>query len=296
MMRVVLGGIVRRGLCAGVVAVAGFACQPRTATKAPSPKVGLRVTSGALARQHSRITHHIDLPFQLVQRGVSGTGIVLGFLQRLQTWGAVYASDVTYSLQMIYNGLAIECVSKITVDDGSPASAPDEATVEALDEGDADYTTTVKPWRPRTTSAWVIDRELVCEKHAQQVAVSTPRYANNYNAEIKRFMPPQAIPNDTTQIVYYDECTYRPSRRYVHRYEHFVVARFSPPDVEVIGRRYADVPLIHEQPLCHEIQLAPGQQLRQHVEADVHFPSEIVRDREYVPELVRPVESQGGEG
>jgi len=259
----------------------------------PSPRAGLRITTAQVAQQHSRQTSHVNVPFQLVAQGVNGTGILIAFLQRMETYGATYVSDVSYALQMTYNGTTVECVSKIDLDDGSRAVA---AAAAPEDDGGAEFTTTVKPWRPRTTDAWVVDRDMVCEQHAQQVAVAQPRYDNDYTAEIGRYIPPGQLPIETTAIMFYDQCSYQPNRRYVHRYEHFVQARFSPPDLGVIRRSYADLPLVPEPPLCHEIKLAPGQAPRHHIDADVHFPSAIIPDFENEVLLVPPVKSWGGEG
>lgn len=277
-----------------VIGIGCAACQTRTGATVPSPRAGLRITTAEVAQQHSRHARHANVPFQLVEQGVNGTGILLAFLQRVESYGAVYVSDVSYALQMTYNGTAVECVSKIELDDGSRSTAKVAAAPE--DDGGAEFTTTVKPWRPRATDTWVVDRDMVCQQHAQQVASAQPRYDNDYNAEIGRFIPPGHIPIETTAIVFYDQCAYQPNRRYVHRYEHFVKARFSPPDLDVIGRSYADLPLVHEPPLCHEIKLAPGQALRQHVDADLHYPTSIIPDFENEVLLVPPVKSVGGEG
>jgi hypothetical protein len=269
------------------------ACQSKPAGTVPSPRAGLRVTTPTVARQLSRHTQHVNVPFLLAEQGVNGTGLLIAFLQRMQIYGAIYVSDVSYALQMTYNGATVECVSKIDVLDGSRPAAVAEALPD--DQGDAEFITRVKPWRPRTTDAWVVDRDMVCEQHAQQVAAHEPRYENSYNAEIRRLMPPGYMPHEDTAIVFYDECAYRPNRRYVHRYEHFIQARFSPPDLEVIRRSYSDLPLVHEPPLCHEIKLAPGQPLRQHIDADVHYPSTIVPERENDPPILEPVPRSGGD-
>lgn len=267
-----------------------LACQTRNATTVPSPRLGLRLTTPEVARQLSRQSLRVDIAFDLAGRGVSGTGILLGFLQRMQTYRASYVSELSYALQMRYGGKDIECVSKIRVDDGRREAA--ERTTAAPDDdddGEVEYTTTIKPWRPRATDAWVVDREMVCKKHAQQVQAYVPRYETTYNAEVGRALFAKDMPAETSAIVYYDECSYEPHRRYVHRYEHFIAARFSPPDLDDIARRYADLPLVQEPPLCHEIRLAPGQHLRQHIDADVHFPAEIVPDRENVFRPLPPV-------
>lgn len=282
-----------------VVVIGGMlltACEARTQATLPPARVGLRLTTPEAARRSGTHVQHVDLPFQLFERGVNGTALLIGFLQRLEGHGAIYASELSYALQMTHGGQNIECVSKIVVDDGrrrepvEPAPAPDDAS-----DGDVEYTTTVKPWTPRTADAWVVDRKMVCKQHAQQVAANEPRYENRYSAEIGRDAARQ-MPIETTKIVYYDQCTFEPTRRFVHRYEHFVASRFSPPALDVLQRQYADGQLTQAPPLCHEIQLAPGQALRQHIEAEIHFASQIepVRENEHIRQ--QPVPSVGADG
>jgi hypothetical protein len=252
----------------GVVVVAlGFvAC--RSYTTFPSTHLGLRLTTPKLARQYGRDPKHVDRPFKLEEQGVNGTGVLMAFFRELEDGGGAYVSNVSFALQLTYDGKNIECVSRIRVDDGTPE--PPEAPVAADEcDGAPEYTTTVKPWQPRTVDASVVDREMKCEQHAQQIIEETPKYENTYNAEIRLYIPPGHMAKSYSRIVHYEECTYEPNRRRVHRYEHFVAARFNPPDLEQIRRRYADLPLVQEPPLCHVIQLAPGESPRQHITADV---------------------------
>jgi hypothetical protein len=271
------------------------ACDPGARSTLPPVRVGLRLTTPEVARRASLHSLHVDLPFQLAERGVNGTALLLGFLQRVEGHGAIYASDLSYALEMTYGGRNIECVSKIEIDDGrrEPA-APSPATGDPQD-GEAEYTTTVKAWTPRAADAWVVDRTMVCKQHAQQVATHEQRYENRYNAEIGRYMSAAQMPIETTKIVNYDQCTFEPTRRFVHRYEHFVASRFSPPELDVLQHQYADGILIQGPPLCHEIQLAPGQAPRQRIEAAIYFQTMIepVHENEYI--LQAPVPSVGGE-
>jgi hypothetical protein len=273
------------------------ACEARTSATLPPARVGLRLTTAEAARRSSSHRQHVDLPFQLVDRGVNGTALLIGFLQRLEGYGVAYASDLSYALQMTHGHQNIECVSKIVVNDGThrEPAAPAPAAADPSDD-EIEYTTTVKPWTPRTADAWVVDRTMVCKQHAQQVASTEPQYENRYNAEIGPYMSAAQMPIEGSKIVFYDECTFEPTRRFVHRYEHFVASRFSPPEISVIQTQYADGQLVQEAPLCHEIQLAPGQGLRQHIEAEIHFSRQIepVHENEYVPQA--PVPSVGGEG
>ena len=272
------------------------ACEAPPKATLPPARVGLRLTTPEVARGTGFHVQHVDLPFQLVERGVNGTALLIAFLQRLESHGAIYASELSYALQMTRGSQTIECVSKIIVDDGRPRApaAPVPAADDASD-GEVEYTTTVKPWTPGTADAWVVDREMKCQQHAQQVASNEPRYENRYNAEIGRYMSARQMPIETTKIVHYDQCTFEPTRRFVHRYEHFVASRFSPPDLDVLQRQYADGQVTQTPPLCHEIRLAPGQALRQHIGAEIQFSSlvEPVHENEYIPQ--EPVPSVGGE-
>jgi hypothetical protein len=273
------------------------ACEAPPKATLPPARVGLRLTSPEVARSSGVHTQHVDLPFQLVDRGVNGTALLIGFLQRLEGHGAIYASELSYALQMTRGGQTIECVSKITVDDGRRrASAEPVPAADGAADGEVEYTTTVKPWTPGTTDAWVVDREMRCQQHAQQVATNERIYENRYLPDVGRYGHfATHEPRETTKIVHYDECTFAPTRRFVHRYEHFVASRFSPPDLDVLQRQYADGQVTQTPPLCHEIRLAPGQALRQHIEADIHFSTliEPVHENEYVPQ--EPVPSVGGE-
>jgi hypothetical protein len=250
-----------------VVALGFVAC--RSYTTFPSNHRGLRLTTPQLAKQYGRDLKHVDRPFQLLEQGVNGTGVLMAFFQELEQASGAYVSDVSYALQMTYDGKNIECVSRIRVDDGTPK--PEVGAPSDDRDGEPEYTTTVKPWRPRTVDASVVDRDLKCQQHAQQVIEDAPRYDSVYGAETRLYIPPGRMPLNHARIVHYEECTYEPNQRRVHRYEHFVAARFNPPDLEQIRKRYADLPLVQEPPLCHVISLEPGQSPRQHIAADVAF-------------------------
>jgi len=130
------------------------ACEARTSATLPPARVGLRLTTPEAARRSSSHLRHVDLPFQLVDRGVNGTALLIGFLQRLESYGGVYASDVSYALQMTRGNQTIECVSKIVVDDGTrPEYAAAAAAADDPGDGEPEYTTTVKPWTPGVADA-----------------------------------------------------------------------------------------------------------------------------------------------
>lgn len=236
----------------------------------PHARVGLRLTTAATARQYSARTRHIDLPFQLNGNGVNGTALVFDFLQKLEAKGAIYVSDVSYAIQVHHNGTPIECVSKIALRNAEPARAPEAGSGS---DADGEYSTTVKPFRPGTTDAWVVDRELTCKRHATQVVSQGTKYDSVYDVAVRRAI--DVSPTETkTDIVYYDACGLGPQRRFVHRYEHFVAAKFNPPDLRMLGHRYADLELVEEPPLCHEIDVKPGQVLRQHITSEAYWGSD----------------------
>src|ERR1043165_4201469 len=173
-----------------VVALGFVACRPYTTF--PSSHRGLRLTTPQLAKQYGRDLKHVDRPFQLVEQGVNGTGVLMTFFQELEQASGAYVSDVSYALQMTYDGKNIECVSRIRVDDGTPEPAAEVPTDER--DGEPEYTTTVKAWRPRTVDASVVDRELKCQQHAQQVIEDAPKYDSVYGAETRLYIPPGRMP------------------------------------------------------------------------------------------------------
>lgn len=277
------------------------ACARSTSTF-PARKVGLRITSAEFARNNSHHALHVDLPFQVAQRGVNGTGLVLAYLQRMQELGALYVSDLSYALQMRHNGTPVECVSKIhLVDDVPPPAVAAPATgASAASDAEPEYSTTVKPWKPGTADQWVVDREYRCKKHAQQVVTNEPRHETSYDAEIGHYIPPGGMAIDATpHIVFYDECTLEPQKKLVHRYEHFLAAHFAPPDLAMLGKRYAEQPLVEDEPLCHEITVAPNQPLRHHISADVHFDNQsidVTQENVIIPEHIDAQTAPGGGG
>jgi hypothetical protein len=283
-----------------VILVLAVACARSTSTF-PARKLGLRITSAEFARKNSYHALHVDLPFQVAQHGVNGTALVVGYLQKMQELGALYVSDLRYALQMRHNGTPVECVSRIhLVDDVPPPSAePTPANgAPAGDDGEPVYSTTVKPWKPGTSDQWVVDRDYKCKKHATQVVTEEPKYENSYSAEVRRYIPPGGMPiEDTPHIVYYDECALEPQKKLVHRYEHFLAAHFAPPDLAFVAKRYAEKALVEDEPLCHEITVAPNQPLRHHITADVHFDNDsidVTQENVIVPEHIDVQSFPGG--
>jgi len=276
-----------RSSIAFVIAAAGCAGSSTTSPLSSHPQAhaGMRFTNAVVAKTHAKSSKHIDLPFQLKQAGVNGTALLLGFLQKIEP-DAAYVTDVSYSLQMVYKGMAVECVSKILVEDGSkpPAATPAAAPAPAPPSpDDAEFSTDVAPWRPDMTDSWVVDRELHCKPHAVVTQKTEVVHPVEYAAEVKRNLSPEAwsikqdmfrIERNVVQdsvITYTDECGFDPNKRFVHRYEHFVAARFMPPDLDLIRKVYSDFPLGEAPPECHRIDHAAEAPLRQHLTADVYY-------------------------
>jgi hypothetical protein len=234
----------------------------------PHARVGMRLATAQAAKKFSAHERRIDQPFRLAEQGVNGTALLFAFLQRMESNGAIYASDLSYAIQIRRGTTPIECVSKIVL--RAADETPPPAAGSGSDSEAGEYSTTVKPFRPDTTDTWVTDRELACKQHATQVVSQGNRYDTTYDVAIGghlEFNPKEV----KTDIVYYDECTFEPQRKFVHRYEHFVAARFNPPDLAKLGQRYADVELVEEPPVCHEITVKPGEPLRQHIIANVYW-------------------------
>jgi hypothetical protein len=257
-------------------------------TEYPHARVGMRLATALAAHRFSAHERHVDQPFRLAPQGVNGTSLMFAFLQRMEASGAIYASDLSYALQVRRGNTPIECISKIVL------RAADETPPPAAAGSDSDageYSTTVKPFRPDTTDTWVTDRELACKQHATQVVSSGTKYDTTYDVAVGghlEFNPKEA----KTDIVYYDECTFEPQRKFVHRYEHFVAARFNPPDLARVGQRYSDVELVEEPPVCHEITVKPGEPLRQHMSATFYWGAQTtiqqVENSITPPELDQP--------
>ena len=246
----------------------------RSSTTFPSQHQGLRWTSRQHGEQHSLRREHLALPFALDPAGTNGTATLLGYLAALEERGARFVSDVSIAIQLRHNGVPIECVSQIlVVDDDEPAapaapSAPEPAPA-ADPDAEPEYATTVRPWQPGQNSAWVTDRDLVCTKEGVLVTGRAGKYPERTAAETARLwapaenrgpgaLPSQIIP--TSEIVWEDRCELHAVRRKVVRYDHFVAARFAPPDLARIGRRYSDWRLV-EAPCLRLKGNVPGRRL-----------------------------------
>jgi hypothetical protein len=70
---------------------------------------------------------------------------------------------------------------------------------------------------------------------------------------------------------FHEECTLDPKKQRVHRYTHFLAARFTPPDLDPIRKRYSDFRLVEAPPECHRIERKANAPLHHHISADLHF-------------------------
>ena len=278
----------------GILLIAGTAltlAACRSSTAFPSQHQGLRWTSRKHGEQHATGREHVALPFALDPGGTNGTAVLLGYLKTLEQRGARYVSDVSIAIQLRHDGVPIECVSQIVVDDGAapaPKPGPPEPEPPADPGAEPEYATTIRPWQPARISAWVTDRDLVCTQEGVLVTGVAAKYPERTAAETARLwapaetrgngaLPSQNIP--TSEIVWEDRCTWRAVRRKVLRYDHFVAARFSPPDLARVGRQYADWRLTESPPMCHPIEVPAGARLQQRIEAEVYYTGDLGRRR-----------------
>ena len=274
-----------------LIVVASTACG-KLSTNFPDPTQGMRFVSASYGHDHAARSTHVDRPFQLKHEGVNGTALLLGFLQSVEQSGAKYVSSVSYALELVYRGVPVECVSTIVVvDDNAPPPAPPAAPPPADDE----YTTTVKPWSPEIEDRSVIDREMVCQQRTVNTTHREQRWAADYNAEVKRNPKPEARSAgqgfnprtesrmvDVTDATFYDACGFDAEKRFVHRYAHFIAAKFVPPDLDQLRKIYSDFKLVEMPPMCHRFDRVAGAPLRQHITADVHFVGTVDTTRESV--------------
>jgi hypothetical protein len=258
----------------------------------PSQKAGLRWTHRAHGVQHSTQREHVTLPFVLDPEGTSGTATLLAYLRALEQQGARFVSDVSIAIQLRHNGVPIECVSQILVEAGTAPPAPPAAAPEVEPVADPaaepEYSTEVRPWQPGRSNAWVDDLDLICKQEGVLVTGYAGKYPERTAAETARLwapaetrgngaLPSQIIPIST--IEWEERCQLRTVRRQVVRYDHFVAARFAPPDLGRIGREYSDWRLVEAPPQCHPIEVPQGARLQQRIEAEVYFTGNLGRRR-----------------
>lgn len=250
-------------------ALVGTALVAGCHTETPRAHVGMRLTTAAAAKKYSLRSRHVELPFFLAEQGVNGTALMFDFLQKLESTNALYAAELSYAIQVRLGATPIECVSKVSLVTNAPPPAK-----PAPSEDSSEYSTTVKPFRPDATDTWVTDRELACKQHATQVVTRADRYDTSYDVQVGGHL--EWMPKDyKSEIQYYEACDFAQKRKYVHRYEHFVAARFNPPNLTMVGHRYADVELVEEPPVCHEIVVKPGEPLHHHMTADAFYGPDV---------------------
>lgn len=264
-----------------MIAIHVSAC---TQVQFPADSPNVRITRAAFAREYSRTTKLRVVTFELDPRGISGTALMQNFLDEAQQLGARYVSDLAIALQFRVNGAATECVTQVTVETGEPVPAPPAQPPVAADPDE--YSTEVTPWRPPVIDTWVTDAELVCTKQLAWAVNRRPRYASRHDVEVGEYIEPGAMPHDrvieTTPV---EQCHVEPRRRFAHRYEHFVAARFVPVDWERIAKRYTDWRLTEQPPVCHQLRDAkPNTKLIHRISGHLHFIGSLGRTSQ--PEIL----------
>lgn len=277
-----------------IAALALAACRGSTTTEFPSQHQGLRWTHRAHGEQHATRHERVALPFELDPEGTNGTATLLGYLEAVEARGARFVSDVSIAIQLRHNGVPIECVTQILVEDAAapPKPPPPEPEPQAEPGAEPEYETTVRPWRPGKNHALVTDRDLVCSKEGVLVTGQAARYPERTAAETGRLWAPDepgnprgpgalpARPVPVSHVEWEDRCELRAVQRKVLRYDHYVAARFVPADLARIGRAYSDWRLTEAPPLCHPIEVAEGAPLSQRVEAEVYYTGALGRQRQ----------------
>lgn len=255
----------------GLVVIAWIAAC-RSSPTFPADVPGVRITDGDFANQYSQRTERSASGFRFDRAGVNGTALVMRYLQNAERRGAKYVSELALAVQFTHDGVPMECTSRIVVENGRTTPAVERRVDDAVESNaDAGYMTIVRPWRPDTVASWVVDKDLVCERVSEQIVVWEPKYSSRTSAEVPRYIEPGQMPMErNAKIVWSNVCRSEPTRRYVHRYAHFVAARFTPPDWERIGKAYSDWRLTEAPPICHPI-VHPPSGFVQRIEADLHF-------------------------
>src|SRR5262245_35714978 len=133
-------------LVAGAAAALA-ACHSQTTTEFPSQHESLRWTHRAHGEQHAIRHEHVALPFALDPEGTNGTAALLGYLKAVEQGGGRFVSDVAIAIQLRHNGVPIECVTQILVEDAaSPPPKPPPAPAPPAEPGaEPEYETTVRP-------------------------------------------------------------------------------------------------------------------------------------------------------
>ncbi len=255
----------------------------------PQERPGVRIADAKFGRAYSKRTERVEVPFALAPRGVNATVLVLKYLDAARAAGAKYVSDLSISLEFWHDGIAVECVSTMVIDDGRPrrpvtaaipiATAPPPDTVE--------YTTDIAAWSPATVEAKVDDRELVCRKEIDLVNSMEPRYASRHDIDAWRYIAPGQMPMDHVgRAVEVERCGIETQRKAVRRYAHYVAAKLTPVDWTRIARDYSDWPLMEGPPVCHEIDLS-RRAPRHGINGNFHFVGSLGRTAKVPDALAR---------
>jgi hypothetical protein len=232
----------------------------------PASRVAVRWTDRAFGEQHSTSHEQLALPFELDPQGTSGTAVVLGLLRAAEQRGARYVSDVAIALQLRRGGTPIECVSRFVLAGGPPAApAP----------GDPSDASAARSFQPTEVDARVTDRDLRCEQ--QQTIVVGERgmgeagIGGRFDGSVGGSVERGGLITPVAGVEFQDHCEVHPVERTVRRYDHFVAARFAPPELATIGRDHAGGTLVEEPPVCHPINVEPGAPLQHRIQAEVFY-------------------------
>jgi hypothetical protein len=275
-------------LTIGIVLALGACHKPTTFPQ--QQQQGVRWTHRAHGEQYAIKHERVSLPFALDPAGTNGTATVLGYLKAIEERGGRWVSDVSIAIQLRHNDKPIECITHIIPAGAAPPAAPPPREQAAPAEP-GEYSTPVRPWRPGFNTAVVKDRDLHCKKEGVLVTGRAARYTERTSAETARLWAPDEPGNPrgpgalpawkipVSQVEWEDRCQLQEVQRKVQRYDHYVAARFVPPDLARISREYSDWKLVEAAPLCHPIEVSPGTRLQQRIEAEVYYTGELGRRR-----------------
>ena len=250
----------------------------------PADVAGVRITGSAFAKSYARPRMVLRVRAAYDPAGLNGTELALRFLDAAQARGATYVSEIAVVIQLVHDGVPVECRSTLIVEDGqddrrapappAPPPAPEESSDEPI------YTTSISPWRPESVVADVDDRDLICKKEAKQVLVTRPKYATRFDAEVPRYIAPGEMPMvDDAVVVWFDRCHLSPARRRVQRYAHYIAAKFQPIDWRRVGRDFSDWKLREAAPECHRFAPAPGAPMRRWIEGRLYDVGSLARTK-----------------
>lgn len=227
----------------GMVTVTVAGCHGLS-TDFPDPQAGMRFANDDMARKSSASSERVDVPFQLKPTGTDGTELVIEFLQAVEPRGAKYISDVSVALQLVYKGVPVECVSTIRVEANGPAKS-------------------AETWRAELDERWAIDRVQECNRQHAAAAAASPEAG----ADAGSSSGYQADFGDSTSDGAVPDCTLDPHDRFDKRFEHFVAAKFTRPDLAKVTKQFSDLKLVETAPACHRIERV----VHQHIAANLYF-------------------------